>query len=244
MLDSIKKLLTETVGADEATKVVESLTKWEAKVKADAEIGIKAKIEEGIKEAKVKLETEYLTKLEEAKTTGDKAIKEEMVKYEKLLAERVKLLLTQAVDAHGDRLAKIAEETAVKRGSKLLEEVTKVTEAARAEIAEQNKVKPEDLAALKKENEALKEEVKAAKKQVLEHKARANVAESEIKSLRESLEGSIEVLVEDTEPTKAKPAAEENPNSQNRQPVNEDARKPSHTPEMARMRRLAGLKTG
>lgn len=242
MLDSIKKLLTETVGADEATKVVESLTAWEAKVKADAATGLKAKIDEGVKEAKVKLETEYLGKLEEAKAAGDKAIKEEMVKYEKLLAERVKLLMTQAVDAHGDRLAKIAEETAVKRGSKLLEEVSKITEAARAEIAEQTKVKPEDLAALKKENEALKEEVKTAKQQVLEHKARANVAESEVSTLRESLEGSIQVVVEETEPTATKPAAEEHRDSQNKPLVSEGATKPAMSTEMARMRKLAGIK--
>lgn len=247
-LDAIKKLLTETVGADEAAKVSESLDKFQKNVITEAEKSVKAKIDEGVKAEKIKLEAKYLAKLDEAKATGDKQIKEEIAKYEKQLAERVKALLVQAVDSHGDRLARIAEQTEAKRGSALLEEVEKMIAKGKAEISEGQKADPKEVLKLKAEIATLKESEAAAKKAALEAKARANVAEQTTKELRESLETSIQVSVNETEETKSTPAGEgkgdpkaivENEDGKDGKAINEGQK---YTPDMARMRKLAGLK--
>jgi hypothetical protein len=239
---AIKKMLTETVGADEATKVVESLEKFQKTVTEEAEKGVKAKIDEAVKAEKVKLEMASITKLEEAKAAGNKQIKEEITKYEKQLAERVKALLVQAIDAHGDRLARISEQTEAKRGSALLEEVEKLITKGKAEITEGQKTDPKEVATLKAELAAVKESEAAAKKALLEQKARANVAEQSVKELRESLETSIQVSVTETEETKTKPAGEEK--TAETAPINEgeDGKPAGFSPEMARMRKLAGIK--
>jgi hypothetical protein len=242
-LAAIKKLITETVGADEATKVVESLEKFQKTVTEEAKKGNKALIEEAVKAEKIKLEAKSLAKLEEAKAAGDKMIKEEIAKYEKQLAERVKTLLVQAIDSHGDRLARIAEQTEAKRGSALLEEVEKMIAKGKAEITENAKTDPKEVAALKKEVAALKESEANAKKALLEQKARANVAEQTVKDLRENLETSLQVSVEEGEKTKTEPAGEEKTKEEAAAINEEDQGKPAgFSPEMARMRKLAGIK--
>lgn len=239
-LDAIKKLITETVGADEATKVTESLEKFQKTVTEGAQAKVKDLVSEGVKEAKIKLEADYLGKLDAAKSAGDKTIKEEIAKYEKQLAERVKHLLVQAIDTHGDRLTKIAEMTEAKRGTALLEEVEKLITKGKAELTEATKADPKALTDAQAKIKQLEEQVAAAKKEVLEHRARANVAEQSVKDLRESLESSIQVVVEDTEPTQTKPAGEEKAAETS---INEgEDSKPKHSPEMERMRKLAGIK--
>lgn len=241
-LAAIKKLLTETVGADESAKIVTSLETFQKTVTEEAKKGSKALIEEAVKAEKIKLEAKSLAKLEEAKAAGDKTIKEEIAKYEKQLAERVKSLLVQAIDSHGDRLARIAEQTEAKRGSALLEEVEKMIAKGKAEITESAKTDPKEVAKLKAELAAVKESEAAAKKALLEQKARANVAEQTVKDLRESLETSIQVSVDEGEKTATKPAGEEK--TEETAPINENEEgKPAgFSPEMARMRKLAGIK--
>lgn len=241
-LAAIKKLLTETVGADESAKIVTSLETFQKTVTEEAKKGSKALIEEAVKAEKIKLEAKSLAKLEEAKAAGDKTIKEEIAKYEKQLAERVKSLLVQAIDSHGDRLARIAEQTEAKRGSALLEEVEKMIAKGKAEITESAKTDPKEVAKLKAELAAVKESESAAKKALLEQKARANVAEQTVKDLRESLETSIQVSVDEGEKTATKPAGEEK--TEETAPINENEEgKPAgFSPEMARMRKLAGIK--
>ena len=245
-LEEIKKLLTEAVGADQATKVTESLEKFQTTVTEEAQAGVKNLVAEGVKAERIKLEADYLGKLEAAKEAGDKTIREEVTKYEKQLAERVKHLLIQAIDSHGDRLARIAEQTEAKRGTALLEEVEKIITKGKAELAETTKADPKALEAVKGEVKDLKEALAAAKKEVLEHKARANVAEQSSKELQESLEASINVVVEETEVTKTKPAGEEHQDSKNQDEVitegEGDDAKPKFTPEMQRLRKLAGIK--
>ena len=243
-LDLILKSLTESIGADEAAKVVESLKAY----RTELEAGIKAQVAEGVKAVKITLEAEYLGKLEAAKTEGEKQIKEEISKFERLLAARVKLVQEKANDAHGDRLTRIQEGVAAKRGSVLLQEVEALVTKAKGEITEATKADPKEITTLKAEVATLKEAVEAGKKAVLEAKARANVAESETKELRESLEASLNVVVEETEATKTTPAGEEHPDVVGKQqtdgtPVVEgDQGKPVHSAEMVRMRRLAGIK--
>ena len=240
---AIKAALTESLGADAATPVVESLQKY----KDTLEAGVKDQITEGVKEAKVKLEADYLQKLEESKTKADEQIKSELGKYEKLLAERTKAILERAIDSHGDRLAKIQEDMSTKRGSVLLQEVEALVVKAKAEITEQTKtIKPEDHQKLQDEVKALKESLETAKKAALEAKARANVAEQESKELKESLEGSLKVIVEETEPTKTIPAAEEHHDSTGKDPnaaITEGVKEgdTKFTPTMLHMRRLAGI---
>jgi hypothetical protein len=242
-LEAIKKLLTETVGADESAKIVTSLETFQKTVTEEAKKGNKALIEEAVKAEKIKLEAKSLAKLEEAKVAGDKMIKEEIAKYEKQLAERVKTLLVQAIDSHGDRLARIAEQTEAKRGSALLEEVEKMIAKGKAEITEGQKTDPKEVAALKAQVTALKESEAAAKKALLEQKARANVAEQTVKDLRESLETSIQVSVTETEETATKPAGEEKTAETAPIVENENGTQTSgFSPEMARMRKLAGIK--
>ena len=144
-LEEIKKLLTEAVGADQATKVTESLEKFQKTVTEEAQAGVKNLVAEGVKAERIKLEADYLGKLESAKEAGDKTIREEVTKYEKQLAERVKHLLIQAIDSHGDRLARIAEQTEAKRGTALLEEVEKIITKGKAELAETTKADPKAL---------------------------------------------------------------------------------------------------
>lgn len=247
---AIKKLLTETVGADEATKVVESLETFQKNAITEAEKSAKAKIDETVKAEKIKLEAKSLAKLEEAKAAGDKQIKEEIAKYERQLAERVKVLLVQAIDSHGDRLARIAEQTEAKRGSALLEEVEKLIAKGKAEITEATKVDPKEVAKLKAEVATLKESEAKLKKDALEQKARANVAEQSVKELRESLETSVQVNVDEseTERTKTTPAGEDK--GDKKTIIKEDGSEEGadkgkgseFSPEMARMRRLAGIK--
>lgn len=241
-LEAIKKLLTETVGADESAKVVESLEKFQKTVTEEAKKGNKALIEEAVKAEKIKLEAKSLAKLEEAKAAGDKTIKEEIAKYEKQLAERVKSLLVQAIDSHGDRLARIAEQTEAKRGSALLEEVEKMIAKGKAEITEGQKTDPKEVAKLKAELAAVKESEAAVKKALLEQKARANVAEQTVKDLRESLETSLQVSVDEGEQTATKPAGEEKANETSPINENEGGTQAGFSPEMARMRKLAGIK--
>jgi hypothetical protein len=242
----LKKLLTETIGADESTKVVESLEAFYTKTLTEAEAGKKAAITEAVKAERIKLEASYLEKLEEAKTVGDKTIKEELTKYEKLLAERVKNLLVAAIDSHGDRLARIAEQTEAKRGSALLEEVEKLITKGKAEISEGAKADPKEITDLKSKVAALEEQIKSEKKKVLEQTARANVAEGTVKELRESLETSLQVTVEETADTKGKPANEEHKDStgEGDKVINEgeNGGKPAFSPQMLRMRKLAGIK--
>lgn len=241
-IEALKKLLSESVGADQTNKIVESLNAYKEKLEG----GVKALVAEGVKAEKIKLEADYLQKLEEAKAEADKSVKAELTVYEKQLAARVKTVLEQAVDAHGDRLARIEEAASAKRGSALLSEVEALVSKAKAEITEKTQVKPEDLKKLQEENKQLKESLEAAKKETIQQKARANVAEGELKTVREALETSIAVTVTETETTKGKPAAEEHPDTTGKQQVTEDDKggKPAgtFTPEMARMRKLAGLK--
>jgi hypothetical protein len=246
---AIKKLLTETVGADEAAKVVESLETFQKQTKADAEKGVKALVEEQVKAEKIRLEAKSLAKLEEAKAAGDKTIKEEIAKYERQLAERVKALLVQAIDSHGDRLARISEQTEAKRGSALLEEVEKLIAKGKSEITEATKVDPKEVAKLKAEVATLKESEAKLKKDALEQKARANVAEQSVKELRESLETSLQVSVTETEETKGKPAGEDKGDKKTiiKEDGSEDGadkgKGGEFSPEMARMRKLAGIKS-
>ncbi len=243
----LKKLLTETMGADESTKVVESLEQFHTKVLTEAEVTKKAAIVEAVKAEKIKLEASYLEKLEEAKDAGNKTIKEELTKYEKQLAERVKHVLTQGLDTHGDRLARIAEQTEAKRGSALLEEVEKLITKGKAEISETTKADPKEIETLKAKVVSLEEAVKAEKKKILEQTARANVAEGTVKELRESLETSLQVTVEETNETKGKPANEEHIDSipgkaEKLLTEGDTVDKPKFSREMARMRQLAGIK--
>jgi hypothetical protein len=242
----LKKLLTETIGADESTKVVESLEAFYTKTVAEAEASKKGAITEAVKAEKIKLEASYLEKLEEAKEAGDKTIKEELTKYEKLLAERVKGLLVSAIDSHGDRLARIAEQTEAKRGSALLEEVEKLITKGKAEITEGAKVDPKEVTDLKTKVAALEEQIKGEKKKVLEQTARANVAEGTVKELRESLETSLQVTVEETAPTKGTSANEEHLDSTGKGEKviaeGEQGTQKGFSPQMERMRRLAGIK--
>lgn len=240
-MEKLLKLLTETIGEDEAKKITESLETY----KKGLESSVQKKIAEGIKEKTIVLEADYLQKLETAKEEADKSLKKEVTVYEKQLASRVKSVLEQAIDAHGNRLASIEEAASAKRGSALLQEVEALVSKARAEINEKVTVKPEDYQKVLADNKALKEALEASKKSVLEHKARANVAESELKNIRESLETNISVTVE-TEDLKGTPAAIEHPDVSGKQQVNESVikedQKPRYSPEMARMRRMAGLK--
>lgn len=240
----LKKLLTESIGADESTKVVESLEAFEQKCLTEAEASKKAAIAEAVKTERVKLEANYLEKLEEAKEAGDKTIKEELTKYEKQLAERCKHILIQGLDSHGDRLARIAEQTEAKRGSALLEEVEKMIAQGKKEISEGAKADPKEIESLKAKVATLEEQVKAEKKNTLEQKARANVAEETVKELKESLETSLQVTVEETAPTKTGNANEEHKDSKGETPITEGdqggAKK--FSPQMERMRKLAGIK--
>lgn len=240
-MEKLLKLLTESVGEDEAKKITESLETY----KKGLESSVQKKIAEGVKEQKIVLEADYLQKLETAKTEADKSLKKEVTVYEKQLAARVKAVLEQAVDAHGQRLASIEEAASAKKGSALLQEVEALVNKARAEINEKATVKPEDYQKVLADNKTLKEALEASKKMVFEQKARANVAEGELKSIRESLETEISVTVE-TEELKGKPAAIEHPDVTGKQQVNESVvtenEKPRFSPEMARMRRMAGLK--
>jgi hypothetical protein len=244
-LEAIKKLLTETIGADESTKVVESLEKFQKTVTEEAQAKVAGLVTEQVKAERIKLEATYLAKIEEAQATGEKTIAEEIAKYERLLADRVKARLTEALDSHGDRLARIAEQTEAKRGTALLSEVEALIAKGKSEITEGAKADPKEVAALKAENASLKESVKAAQKKALEHQARANVAEQTVKDLKESLETSIQVSITEDEQgkTKAKPAAEEHPDATGKTTITEnEGGKQEYSPEMARMRRLAGIK--
>ena len=247
-LAAIKKLLTETVGADESAKIVTSLETFQKTVTENAEKGVKAKIDEAVKAEKIRLEAISLTKLEEAKATGNKQIKEEVTKFEKQLAERVKTLFVQATDAHGDRLARIAEQTEAKRGSALLEEVEKLITKGKAEITEGQKTDPKEVAALKDQVAKLTESEAKAKKDLLEQKARANVAEETVKELRESLETSLQVVVDEDEKGEAKsgkPAGESQGDPKaivEGEGAKPEGDAPKYSPELERMRRLAGIK--
>lgn len=234
---AIAKLLTETVGEAESTKVVESLKAFKVKIEEDADKATKLKITEAINETKVKLETQYLGQLEKNKAEADKKIAEEVSKYEVMLAKRVKTVIEAAIVAHGDRLAKIAEENAAHRGSKLLKEV----EALIGENKAPKVAQDTSAIALRAELAQVKEALEQATKKVMEATARKNVAESNLKSIKEELEQTVTVTVteKEIEPTKAKPAAEEHADSQ--PTVTESVVEKGHTPAMINMRRLAGI---
>src|ERR1043165_7283679 len=199
-LEAIKTLLTETAGADQAAKVVESLSAFVEKAKKDAvteaEKSLKAKIDEAVKEERVRLETVKLQELEKAKAEADKKITEEVTKYETILAE---------------------------------------------------KADPKEIAALTAQVTKLPEEQAAKDKAILEQKARANVAEQTAKALRESIDTKVTVTVtEGVEATKGKPAAKEHAARTGANVVTEGtaAKKPAFSPEMERMRRVAGITGG
>src|ERR1043165_5504130 len=243
-LEAIKTLLTETAGADQAAKVVESLSAFVEKAKKDAvteaEKSLKAKIDEAVKEERVRLETVKLQELEKAKAEADKKITEEVTKYETILAKKVKSVLEAATVRHGEATLALLKESTVAKGSKLLNEVSAI-------IAEAEKADPKEIAALTAQVTKLTEELAAKDKAILEQKARANVAEQTAKTLRESIDTKVTVTVtEGVEATKGKPAAKEHADSTGANVVTEGtaAKKPAFSPEMERMRRVAGITGG
>src|ERR1043165_661509 len=250
-LEAIKTLLTETAGADQAAKVVESLSAFVEKAKKDAvteaEKSLKAKIDEAVKEERVRLETVKLQELEKAKAEADKKITEEVTKYETILAKKVKSVLEAATVRHGEATLALLKESTVAKGSKLLNEVSAIIAEAKAEIDQAEKADPKEIAALTAQVTKLTEELAAKDKAILEQKARANVDEQTAKTLRESIDTKVTVTVtEGVEATKGKPAAKEHADSTGANVVTEGtaAKKPAFSPEMERMRRVAGITGG
>ena len=242
-LEALKKALNEALNEEQTKPILESLATYKTKVENDA----KAAIVEAVQEQKVKLETDYLAKLEAAKQAGDNKIREEVNKFEKQLAGRVKTILESALNSHGDRLVRIAEQTEAKRGTALLTEVENLVSKAKAEITESVKVDPKEVEKLKGQIKTLNETVSTKDKLILEHKARANVAEGTVRELRESLDTSLTVTVTESEKTLTKPAGEQHPDSTNAQPIVEDengggSQQPKWSPAMERMRKRAGVK--
>lgn len=248
LVETIKKLLTESAGAETANKVIESLDKLKVQLtteaKAEADKGLKAKIEEAVNAKQIELEAGYLTKVDALKKELTEQAKTETGTFQTQLAARVKTVLEAGVREHGERLTKIEESQQVKAGSALLEQIQLVVHKAKDEITEAQKQDPEEVATLKAKITEMEVKLKDLDKKLIGEKARGNVAEKNLKELRESLEQSVTVTVE-AEDGKTTPAAEQHPDSK---PVvaegangnaNPDDK---YTPEMRRMRQLAGVK--
>lgn len=246
LLEKIGAMLTESTGEEQSTQIVEAMTKFQEKAKADAikeaEEGIQARVDEAVQEKTIALEADYLQKLDDAKAEADKAVQEDVKTYEGRLAQRVKSVLEDAVEQHGDRLVRVAEEAEAKEGSKLFESMEAVFDKHKREISEAAQANPEEVDSLKKQVATLEGEVAKANKLVLDARARANVAEQNLQTLREQADEGANVVVEDAEPNKGTPAAhvteDEGGNGNGDNPVNENKQ---YSPAMQRMRKLASI---
>lgn len=245
LVAQLKTMLTESAGEEVAIKVVESLDKiktqltTEAKVAAEA--GVAQRITEAVNAKEIELEAGYLKKVDTIKAELTEQTKVETGTFETQLAARTKTVLEQGLKEHGDRLATIEEAHAVKAGSTLLEQIEAVVGKAKTEITESNKADPTEIVALKAKLTEAETKLKDAEKKLLGERARGNVAEKNLKELRESLEQSVTVTVEAGD-TKSKPAGEvENAAITESANGGNDAGK-KFSPEMERMRKAAGIK--
>lgn len=201
-------------------------------------------IEEAVKERTIALEAQHLEALEQDREKARLAIESEMKETTTALAGRVKRVLEQALETHGDRLLKIEESRQTETGKTLLEQITEVVGKAKQEITEAAAADPEEVKALKERVALLESEKADLKKRMIHEQARANVAETSLKTLRESIDSSLEVVIEnedDVERGKTQVAEEVAHDSASAatkptKPINENI-----TPEMERMRRLAGI---
>ena len=247
-IEELKKLLTESVGDDESTKIVESLENYKKKVQEDADASVDAKVQEAIKDEKVKLEESYITQLEEDKTKSAEAVKQEITVFEQRLAKRVKTMLEQALDRHGDRLFTLEEQAQSAQAKSLVEQLEGMLASAKGTVAEgADGGDIKTVKELKDRVKVLEGEVEKHKKDAIRARARANVAESEVKELKESIDTGISVTIDEGEQEQriAESQAGGHKDSKGgKTNIHEgsDGNR-NFSPEMKRMRQIAGIET-
>lgn len=245
----IAQLKSSGVNESEADTIGMSLTKFKeqcvAEAKEEAQASVNAQIEEGVKERTIVLEAEHLKSLDEDRSKSKLALEGEMKELVGSLAKRVKVVVENGLQVHGDRLVAIAEAEQADAGKGILDQITEMVTAAQANITESQAADPAEVTALKQQVAVLENEKKELQQSVFREQARGNVAETSLKTLRESLDESLSVVVEDTsaEPTKAPAAQDEHKDSQPAGTVTEDDAdsKPPISEDMRHMQKLAGI---
>lgn len=246
-----KKVLMEGgLGDEAAEQILDSFDKFKEKLEGE----VQAKVDEGVKAARIEIEKENITKIDEQKAEAETKLEEEIATYEKRLAERVKTVVEAYLSDHGDRILKVVESSEAKKGSDLLNEISEYVVQAKLELAETT-ADPEEVKALKTTVAEQKAEIEKLTEDHTHEAARANVAEQEIATLKEAVvDQPTTVIIEDenkpskpddssAEPAKTTPAEEDHPESQpisEADAILEDA-DPEMTDEMKRMRVLAGI---
>lgn len=250
LLEQIVAQLTSAgVNESEANEVRMSLTKFKEQCVAEAteaaQAGVAAQIEEGVKERTIVLESEHLQSLDEDRSKAKLALEGEMKELVGSLAKRVKTVVEHGIQTHGDRLVAEEEAANAEAGKGILDQITEMVTAAQANISESQAADPAEVADLKKQVAVLEGEKNDLQQQVFREQARGNVAESSLKTLRESLDETMQVVVEDAEPGQAPVAEDENKDSKPAPVVeNNDApaaQKQPITEDMRHMQRLAGI---
>ena len=251
-IDQIKQQLAgNNINESEVDTIGDLLTKFKAKAITEAEGTAKANlsdlIEEGVKEKTITLEAQHLEALEKDREQAKLALESEMKETTKALAGRVKMLVERALTTHGDRLLQIEESKMTESGKTLLEQIGEVVGKVKQEISESQQADPEEIKALKDRVAVLENEKADAKKRMIHEQARANVAETSLRTLRESIdEGLTVTITEDDEGRESgkTQVAEEAHNDSATKVVNGQPAKPiteNYNSEMQRMRRLAGI---
>lgn len=243
-----KNLLESGMSEDQAESILESFDKYQKSL----EDGVQARIDEGVKKARVDLEAAKLKEINEHKAEAEKRLEEELKVFESQLAQRVRGLVESSLVEHGDRCATILEQSEAKKGSALFEEISTYVNEAKREIQEQAGVDPKEIASLKRTIAEQKAALIEKEKKLLHETARANVAEGDLQILRESVESNsnVSVVIEEVEAEPSKsgvPAGEQHEDSKT--PITEgqsgggrDANGDKViTEDMARMRKMAGI---
>lgn len=252
LIDQIKQQLAgNNINESEVDTIGDLLTKFKTQAITEAEVTAKANlstlIEEGVKEKTIVLEAQHLEALEKDREQAKLALESEMKETTKALGGRVKMLVERALATHGDRLLQIEESKMTESGKTLLEQINEVVGKVKQEISESQQADPAEIKALKERVAVLENEKAEAKKRMIHEQARANVAETSLKTLRESIDEGLTVTITEndqgTEGGKTQVAEEGHKDSRTpvqaaapAQPITEN-----YNPEMQHMRRLAGI---
>lgn len=254
IIEQIKQqLAANNVNESEVDAIGELLVQYKDKVvteaKTEADASLETLIEEGVKERTITLEAQHIEALEKDRENAKLALESEMRETTKTLAGRVKRIVESALKTHGDRIVQIEESRQTDTGKTILEQIQEVVGKAQKEISESQQADPEEMKSLKERIAVLETETSESKKRMIHEQARANVAETSLKVLRESIDEGLSVTVvedkKDKEPAKTVIAEADHPDS--KATVIEEGVSPAaskrYTPEMEHMRRLAGIKS-
>lgn len=242
-MDPLIELLTEQLGEEQAKTIVEKMEAYKTKITEEVNAEFETRVAEGVAEKTIVLEAEYLEKLDTAKKEAEEALTTETQTYEKRLAQRVKAVLEDAAESHGDRLAQVFEQNEAREGTRLFEQLEQVFDKARQEISETQQASPDEVKILKKQVATLEGALDTANKRIMTERARANVAESNLEQIKEQADGGAQVVVEE-EGGQGQGAAQGEDNDDPTVTVSEgddgqgDGK---HSPGMQRMRKLAGI---